>query len=67
MCYTIYAKILVTRLERGMCKLVHGDQVGFMRHEIITDTLKKGFMLMQINNDTQTLVFANYVNVQESF
>lgn len=61
----IHAKILETRLERLMNKLIHRGQVGFMRHEIITDSLKKGFMLMQIDNDTQTLVFANSINTQE--
>lgn len=61
----IHDKILETRLERVMNKLIHRDQVGFMRHEIITDSLKKGFMLMQIDNDTQTLVFANSLNTQE--
>lgn len=48
-----------------MNKLIHRDQVGFMRHEIITDSLKKGFMLIQIDNDTQTLVFANSANTKE--
>jgi hypothetical protein len=48
-----------------MDKLIHRDQVGFMRHEIITDSLKKSFMLMQIDSDIQILVFANSINIQE--
>ena len=36
-----------------------------MRHETIIDSMKKSFMLMQIDSDTQTLVFANSVNIQE--
>lgn len=48
-----------------MGKLIHRDQVEFMRHEIITDSMKKSFMLMQIDSDTQTLVFANSVNTLE--
>lgn len=48
-----------------MGKLIHRDQVGFMKHEIIADSMKKSFMLMQIDSDTQTLVFANSVNIQE--
>ena len=55
----------MTILERVMDKLIHSDHVGFMRHERIMARLKKGFMLMQIDNDTQTLVFANSVNIQE--
>lgn len=65
MCYKHTCQDFVTRLERVMDKLIHKGQVGFMRHEIIADSLKKGFMLMQIDNDTQTLVFANSVNIQE--
>lgn len=60
-----YAKVLATRLERVMGKLINRDQVGFMRHEIIIDSMKKSFMLMQIDGDTQTLVFANAANMQE--
>jgi hypothetical protein len=56
----------VTILERVMDKLIHRDPVGFMRHERIMDKLKKSFMLMQIDNDTQTLVFANSVNIPGS-
>lgn len=48
-----------------MGKLINRDQVGFMRHEIIADSMEKGFMLMQTDSDTQTLVFANSVNMQE--
>lgn len=57
---------MVTILERVMDKLIHRDPVGFMRHERIMDKLKKSFMLMQIDNDTQTLVFANSVNIPGS-
>lgn len=50
-----------------MDKLINRDQVGFMRHKIITDSMKKSFMLMQIDGDTQTLVFANSANIQEEW
>lgn len=58
---------MATRLERVMDKLIHRDQVGFMRHETIIDSMKKSFMLIQIDSDTQTLVFANSVNIQEVY
>lgn len=50
-----------------MDKLIHRDQAGFMRHETIIDSMKKSFMLIQIDSDTQTLVFANSVNIQEVY
>lgn len=55
----------MTQLERVMAKLINRDQVGFMRYEIITDSMKQSFMFMQIESDTQTLVFANSVTMQE--
>lgn len=57
----------MTRLERVMGKLINRAQAGFMRHEIITVSMKKSFMLMQIDSDTQILVFANSVNMQEEY
>lgn len=36
-----------------------------MRHEIIAGSMKKSFMLMQTDSDTQTLAFADSVNMQE--
>lgn len=62
-----YAKILATILERVMDKLVNRDQVGFMRHKIITDSMKKSFMLIQIDGDTQIPVFANPANIQKEW
>lgn len=57
----------MTRLERVMAKLINRDQVGFMRHEIITDSTKKSFMFMQIDSDARILVFANSVTMQEEY
>lgn len=48
-----------------MDKLINRNQVGFMRHKVITDSMKKSFMLMQTDGDTQILLFASSADIQE--
>ena len=56
---------LMTRLKRVMNKLINRDRVGFIRHELITDDTMKSFMFIRIDSDR--LVFASSVNVQEDY